>query len=297
MIKVKSTKHNRNIIITDCDLKQRFLMISDIHFDNPKCKRDVLKKHLEYAKANDMKVAVNGDFFCLMQGKYDPRRSKKDILPAHNSYNYLDLVIEEAVEWWTPYADMLVFIGYGNHETAIIKNTETDPLRRFVDLLNYKCKTNVIVGGYGGWWLIRIKKSKSEDVLTTFKIKYFHGSGGGGEVTKGVIQNNRMSVRTEGADCMWQGHVHELYHVIDSKEYIQFSSRAGYSVEHKYLHHIRTAAYKEEYEDGYGGYHIETGRPPKPLGGYTLSFEHDRSTSNGVREWNLIPKFEQVRDK
>jgi hypothetical protein len=297
MIKTKSERHGRNIIITDCDVKQKFLMISDVHFDNPKCKRNVLKRHLDYARENEMKVAINGDFFCLMQGKYDPRRSKKDILPAHNSYNYLDLVIEEAVDWWSPYADMITFIGYGNHETAIIKNTETDPLRRFVDLLNYKNKTSVLVGGYGGWWIIRPMNKKGSAILSTFKIKYFHGSGGGGEVTKGVIQNNRMSVRTEGADCTWQGHVHELYHVIDSKEYIQFNSHTGYSVQHKYLHHIRTACYKEEYEDGYAGYHIEKGRPPKPIGGYILSFDLDRSYTETKREWNLVPNFEQIRDK
>ena len=297
MIKAKSTKSNRNIIVTECDLNQKFLLISDVHFDNPKCKRDVLKKHLEYARDNNMKVAINGDFFCLMQGKYDPRRSKKDIMPEHNSYNYLDLVIQESVDWWSEYADMIVFIGYGNHETAIIKNTETDPLVRFVDLMNYKNKTSILTGGYGGWWIMKMYRKDGAEVLSTFKIKYFHGSGGGGEVTKGVIQNNRMSVRTEGADCTWQGHVHELYHVIDSKEYIQFNSHTGYTVQHKYLHHIRTACYKEEYEDGFGGYHIEKGRPPKPIGGYVLSFEYDNTTTNGQREYNLIPHFEQIRDK
>jgi hypothetical protein len=50
---------------------------------------------------------------------------------------------------------LLTVIGYGNHETAIIKNLETDPLQRFVDLLNYTNKTSVYTGGYGGWLVIK----------------------------------------------------------------------------------------------------------------------------------------------
>jgi hypothetical protein len=72
-----------------------------------------------------------------MQGKFDPRRSKKDIRPEHNKANYLDAVIEDAVEWFAPYADILTVVGYANHETGIIRNVETDPLQSFVDLLNY----------------------------------------------------------------------------------------------------------------------------------------------------------------
>jgi hypothetical protein len=43
----------------------------------------------------------------------------------------------------------------------------------------------------------------------SYRIKYFHGSGGGGPVTKGTIQFNRMSTMVEGADLIWMGHVHE----------------------------------------------------------------------------------------
>jgi len=33
---------------------------------------------------------------------------------------------------------------------------------------------------------------------------------------------------------------------------------------------LRTPSYKEEYKDGFGGFHIERGRPIKPLGGRWL---------------------------
>ena len=72
-------------------------LLSDLHWDNPKCDRNLLKKHLDYCLENDIKVMLNGDTFCLMQGKFDPRRSKKDIRPEHNKVNYLDAVIVDAL--------------------------------------------------------------------------------------------------------------------------------------------------------------------------------------------------------
>jgi UDP-2,3-diacylglucosamine pyrophosphatase LpxH len=258
-----SIKLGSNVIETTCKSGQEFLLLSDIHFDNPKCKRDKLKKVLSEGIRRGAKIAINGDFFCLMQGKYDPRRSKKDILPQHNVVNYLDAVIDEAVEWWKPYAEHLVFIGYGNHETAIIKNVETDPLGRFVEALNTKCKTNILTGAYGGWWILRVFAGASAQHL--FKVKYYHGTGGGGVVTKGVIQNNRMQVSTSGADCIWMGHVHELYHHIDSVDTVKLIN-GKWQTTIADIHHVRTGTFKEEFGEGAFGFHVERGAPPKPIG-------------------------------
>jgi hypothetical protein len=44
--------------------------------------------------------------------------------------------------------------------------------------LNYKCGSNVQTGGYGGWVIIRQNFYGNANVTT--KVKYYHGSGGGG---------------------------------------------------------------------------------------------------------------------
>lgn len=36
--------------------------------------------------------------------------------------------------------------------------------------------------------------------------------------------------------------------------------------------HISTPGYKEEYADGWGGFHIERGGPPKPVGAAWVDF-------------------------
>jgi hypothetical protein len=126
-MEIKRISRNLHQINLD-QTESKIALLSDIHWDNPKCDREKLKRHLDYCKEQQMPVFINGDFFCLMMGKYDPRRSKKDILPEHNKANYIDAVIEDAVDWWSPYAHLLTVIGYGNHETGIIKNLETDPM-------------------------------------------------------------------------------------------------------------------------------------------------------------------------
>ena len=140
-----TTRIERNVHRIDFDKDNaRIALLSDIHWDNPKCDRKLLKSHLNYCLKNKIKVFINGDFFCLMQGKYDPRRSKKDILPEHNKANYIDAVIVDAVNWWSPYAEILTVIGYGNHETAILRTWRPIHFRGLLICLITTTKLNCI---------------------------------------------------------------------------------------------------------------------------------------------------------
>ena len=267
--------------------ENRLALLSDIHWDNPKCDRKMLKAHLEYCKANKIPIFVNGDFFCLMMGKYDPRRNKQDILPEHNKANYLDAVIETAVEWWSPYAHLLTVIGYGNHETAIIKNLETDPLQRFVDLLNYTNKTNVQTGGYGGWLLL--KYSIWENTHMSKNIKYFHGSSGGGIVTRGAINLTRALEIYENMDIFVMGHIHENSCRNDVRDSIHYNTgKRIYEIKQKQIHLAITGTYKEEYQDGAFGWHVERGAPVKPVGGRILTLNVTREREEGKQSYELL---------
>lgn len=289
---MKVIKHGRNIHEFKMEKEGLFLLLSDLHWDNPKCDRSLLKRHLDEAVKRDAKVLLNGDTFCLMQGRYDGRSMKGDIRPEHNTNTYADTIIKDAVNWFAPYKDNIAVIGYGNHETSVLKRAETDILQRFVDLFNYTHDTSVQLGGYGGTFIFHLRRPKSK-ATGTFKMKYFHGSGGGGIVTKGVIQNNRMATFTHGVDAVWQGHVHELYHHTDMIETISHHASKGYYCELKPYHHIRTSTYKEEYVDQFGGWHVERGAPPKPLGGYWMNLKYVREFVNGGDTGYIKPTFTQ----
>lgn len=278
---MKITPISRNAHLIDLERHEtKLALLSDIHWDNPKCDREKLKDHLNYCKSNDIPIFINGDFFCLMQGKYDPRRNKKDILPEHNKANYIDAVIEDAVEWWSPYANLMTVIGYGNHETAIIKNLETDPLQRFVDLLNYTNKTSVYVGGYGGWIVLRA--DIANNTFMSKNIKYFHGSGGGGVVTKGAINLTRALELYENMDIFVMGHIHENSSRNDVRDCLQYNTgKRSHEIVHKQIHLAITGAYKEEYQDGAFGWHVERGAPIKPVGGRILTLSSKITRSPG----------------
>ena len=279
---MKVIKHGRNV--HELQLSGKLVhvaMLSDIHWDNPHCDRDLLKKHLDFCKENNIPVIINGDFFCLMQGRGDNRRNKSDIRQEHNNARYLDSIVETAVQWFEPYADIIKVIGYGNHETGVIKFQETDLLRRFVDLLNYKCQTEIHTGGYGGW--IIIKQIFNTNVMVSTKVKYFHGSGGGGIVTKGALNLTRALEMYEDMDVFSMGHIHENSGRNDQREELHFNSKQGYSVKQKAIHLMLTGTYKEEYNDGYIGWHVERGAPPKPLGGRILKIETKEVNNSYVK--------------
>lgn len=266
-----------NVHVARAQDKQKLLLISDLHWDNPHCDRELLKNHLDEAVRRDAAIVVNGDFFCLMQGKGDPRRSKDDIRPEHNNGRYLDSIIQTAAEWFKPYAKHLVLLGYGNHETGVLKHQETDMLRRFADVMNYENGANVQVGGYGGVFSVVLHSStRGNKSSAQYAIHYFHGSGGGGPVTKGVIQDQRIMSSIEGYNCTWQGHVHELYHHVNMVHRYDGTNKRILQVP---VDQIRTATYKEDWDGGVLGFHVERGRGPKPLGGYWLDLELVRISS------------------
>lgn len=290
---MKLVRHSNNVHELELEGKQvRLAVLSDLHWDNPKCNRELLKEHLDYCLKNNIPVIVNGDFFCLMQGKGDKRGNKSDIRPEHNNAKYLDSIVETAVEWFSPYANILTVLGYGNHETAIIKYQETDILQRFVDLLNYKNKSNVMTGGYGGWIIIKqIYWGKSK--LVSFKLKYFHGSGGGGIVTKGALNLTRALEMYEGFDIFTMGHIHENSARHDVRDTINHLGSKGYFLEQKELHLMITGTYKEEYGDGSKGWHVERGAPIKPIGGRILILNTHRNHKQGKDE--LIKSIDSIR--
>jgi hypothetical protein len=279
---------SRNVHVLELSKDEtKLALLSDLHWDNPKCDREKLKNHLDYCVKNNIPIQINGDFFCLMQGKYDPRRNKKDILPEHNKSNYIDAVVEDAVDWWSPYAHLLTVIGYGNHETAIIKNLETDPLQRFVDLLNYTNKTSVQTGGYGGWMVL--KYHLGNNTYMSKNMKYFHGSGGGGVVTKGAINLTRALEMYENMDIFIMGHIHENSSRNDVRDSINYNpGKHSFEIEHKQIHLAITGSYKEEYQDGAFGWHVERGAPINPTGGRILTLAGRETYGKESRSCELL---------
>lgn len=241
--------------------EQSYLLISDVHFDSPHCDRRLLTKHLDQAKARGAGVLCFGDWFDAMGGKNDKRASKSTARSEDTKDNYFDCLVNNSTEYLRPYTDNLVMFGNGNHETAILRHNETDLLERITRQLG------CLHMGYSGFvrmMFVRAGKKCSR------RLYWHHGSGGGGPVTKGVIQTNRRAASVI-ADIFVAAHIHEAW----ALENIMESCNGVGEVEYLTQLHIQLATYKQE--SGPNGYHVEKGRPAKPLGGYWLTFYEDRT--------------------
>jgi hypothetical protein len=282
-------EQNRNVhrISIDCSKEKEhwFLLSSDHHWDNPDSDREMFLRHLKEAKQKNAYVFMVGDFFCAMQGKYDKRSSKDKLRPEHQTPNYLDSLVSTAADWLMPYRDNIAVIGLGNHETAILKNHETNLIERLVERLNINEDNKVYMGGYGGY--IRLSFHIGDGNRLPLNIKYYHGSGGGGIVTKGVIQSQRQAQFIPDADIVISGHVHEQYAIC----YMQERLKDNGDIQLKEQWHLRMPTYKDEYKDGYAGWHIETGKPPKPLGAWWLKVKYERYTEKGKDKRKLVYDF------
>eukprot|EP00752_Nemacystus_decipiens_P016733 g14971.t1 len=260
--------------------EQWVFLKSDDHWDNPKCHRHLLEKHLKLAVARNAPIIGGGDLFCAMQGKYDKRSCKSDLRPEHQNGRYLDSLVDTAADWYAPYAKNMVCEGRGNHETAIAKRHETDLTDRVCAKLRGSGGITEAMG-YGYWVRFHLKRGAQSK---SYRMKVFHGSGGGGPVTKGVIQTNRRAVFLPDADIVMSGHVHESWSVCLRRERINEAN----TITHDSQWHVCTPSYKEEYGDGHGGWHVERGAPPKPLGGYWLRFFYENPNFGPISQTAVL---------
>lgn len=263
---VEKLSRNVHRVTMLCDTAHQFewhaLLSSDRHHDNAHTDQDMEKRHLDEIVRRKGGVIDCGDLHCAMQGKWDPRADRSALRPEYQAGDYLDALVREAVKFYTLYADRFIVIGRGNHETGIHKRHETDLTERLCAGLS-NGPVPVYSGGYGGYVLFRCITKKGGSY--SFKIRYFHGSGGGAMMTHGVLDTRRHASIYPDADMVITGHSHHHWVVPIARERLrQFAGNSEVTIDEQL--HVRIGTYKNEHGDGYGGWAIEKGLPPKGLG-------------------------------
>lgn len=245
---------------TSISQELNILHISDVHFDNLHCDRKLLKKHLDRIVELDGYIAIYGDLFCLMQGKYDPRSSKQAIRSEHIGGNYIELVIQDACKFFAPYASRILMMSKGNHETSVSSRMEFDILKYFVEKLNRETGSDIILGQYGGYYSGTITISKNNRV--GFNVGYHHGAWGG-IISKGTQSIARYGLIYPSADIFFSGHTHDSW-VVPQPRFVL--NQASKKLETKIQWHVKTGTYKDEFS-AQEGWAVEKIVMPKYLGG------------------------------
>ena len=245
--------------------KTRYMLfISDVHLDSVHCDRDKLKQHLDLALERNAPVFIFGDLLDLMQGKYDPRSNKADLNPKYNTAKYIDEVINDVVEFLTPYKNVIAFYSPGNHETSVEKRIEYG----IQDKICYKL--DITKGNYSGYIYCRFYMYDNDGSSRPLIIAYHHGYGGGGPVTRDVIQTNRKAVYLPDANIVISGHTHDRWVLPITRNRV---NRYGEFIDQQW--HIKTGSYVSAPTE-FNGYVIEKGLSPKAGGGIWMKYSYSK---------------------
>jgi len=249
---------------------QTFLLRSDAHHDNALCDHEMEKRHLEEAKERGAGIIDLGDCMCLMQGRWDKRADQDQMRPElreAGKLKYSDAVIDYCGRFYEPYAANWVLLAPGNHEESYAQRAETDMTTRLAERLKAK-GSPVQVGGYQGW--VRFDFTIRTNGRVAIRLRYTHGYGGGGPVTRDVIQAHRQLAFLGNADILVSGHTHDSWHVVARTESLDMAGKPII----KDVDCIKIPGYKDEYAIG-RGWAVSKGMPPKPKGSWWLTFSVD----------------------
>lgn len=245
--------------------EQYFLLTSDNHWDSTKCARKLLKKHFDQAKERDAQIIINGDWFDVMQGKWDPRGNYSDLRPEYATATYLDDVVKDAYEFLKQYKANILIIGNGNHETNITKRHATNLIDKLVFMLNTdKDSKEVLMGAYEGWITFHFNEGGNRRSKRMF---YHHGYGGNAPRSKGMLKTDIDIMQHPDADIIIQGHDHNKWYIPVAIERISDNGNIRESL----VHRIQLGSYKMKTNKGLG-WEVEKNFNQPSLGGWWLKF-------------------------
>jgi len=241
------------------------LALTDVHYDSKICNRKLLKKHLDLAVKKDGYIFFNGDWFDVMGSKGDPRSKPKDIRPEYYAHgSYLDLVIEDSYEFLKPYKDRILFMGYGNHETAMMSHHDTDPIRRLVSMLD----ANILTSKYYG--VARFRFHHKGTIVRNKYLVHHHGFGGNAKRSKGVLNVDLNSQRFPFADVFYSGHIHQMWDVTTTIETINANDKLNT----KNQIHLCGGTYQGLLDKPLTmGWPVEKGMNPSVTGSWFINFK------------------------
>jgi len=249
------------------NFQKKLRLMSDVHVDSIFCARKLLKRDLDTAKQDEEWIIINGDFWDAMQGRKDPRGRLDELRPELKTEKYFDAIVDMAVAFLEPYQENILLMGYGNHETSVIRHNGTDLIQRTVGALNNGRKHRIQTGGYAGWirFMFQTGRNTSRGRIA---YNYHHGKGGSAFVSDGIMDDKRAGVYVPDADIVHFGHNH--------KEYVHTVARQRLNgkgiVEHDYQLYVRSPGYKSPYALDYEGlsWDVVNGTPT-PLGSVSVN--------------------------
>jgi len=174
--------------------------IFDVHWGNRHCATKDFKDFLSSADKHTYFIG-GGDLFDSIILK-DWRYSKTtDTKPGAD--DFLDIHVQEMTEILKPYKDRIIGLGIGNHEKTVLRNCNTNMVKRVCDQLG--------VPYLGYTWIVTLRMREHHGRGRTVTIKGHHGWGGGSR-SRGadVTKFEKDMGKWANVDVFLYGHVHKV---------------------------------------------------------------------------------------
>lgn len=197
--------------------------VGDPHTHKVESLTQQLESDLRDAKARGDKIVLWGD----IDDWIVPSDAKRYTNGKYNTNvdAIVNYKVDRLAEFYKPFADDIVVMKLGNHETEFIKRHHVDPMQMLVRDLNRERNSElapIFYGGYTMWWLLKFKNVTEDGTRAGSKsvsLWLHHGAGGSAAVTKGAIDRARIYDNIT-ADVYVIGHKHTSMHIQTKHEFL-----------------------------------------------------------------------------
>jgi hypothetical protein len=250
------------------DWNWKILLLSDLHFDHPRCNRKLLKRLLQQAIDINAGIVITGDVFCAMSSRLDKRWLRSEVLPEYiSSDNLFSDMISDCASFLEFAASNLILVSEGNHETKIVKTLDRVMIDDLTDKLNEGKPYHVHTGRYAG--LIDIDFQRANGCTVDSKLWSFHHGG----YTTESAKISRMQYYPD-VDMFSSGHNHDL----DIKPYARVRMLPSGELYKDHQWFVQVPSLKDDFGDGTTGFAVEARHRPKVLGCVWWDFNFLRET-------------------
>lgn len=215
------------------------------------------------------KIILSGDFFDLMEGKFDRRASKRDDkLKGH----YINKLVDLSVKGLKKYKDKIIGWNKGNHELSFEKFSD-------VSITNFVCDAlgiNPIKKGMHGYYVFKFVAKRDPEKIRNSKIIYFtHNTGMNGRRSKGSLAADILAGERPSADIWIGEHSHRGVIVPLKVETLTHLN----TIKYKRKYFCQSLTYKTADEDPKGeSFEINKGVGLLPTGGMFFDFYFNSKT-------------------
>jgi hypothetical protein len=173
--------------------------IFDVHWGNKYC---VKKDFIEFLSLADNKTYFigGGDLFdAIILKDWRYAKSQDETLGD----DFLDTHVIEMAEILRPYKDRIIGLGIGNHEKTVLRNCNTNLVKRVC--------SEIGVPYLGYTWVITLHMREARGRGRDIVIKGHHGWGGGSR-TRGadITKYEKDMGKWADVDIFLYGHVHKV---------------------------------------------------------------------------------------